>query len=143
LPVQQSANQQTAQGLHKAERGFALITALVVAILFFGFLELLLLESSEAFRAASRFRARTIAQTLAENAAELAVRNMLAGGASEADLAVPGGSMKATYVLLPGGGFRVDAFGMSSGVMPSTASVIVIGHFNGSAIQVTGTIHSQ
>jgi type II secretory pathway component PulK len=125
------------------QKGFALISALVVAILFFGILELLLMESSEAFRAASRFRSRAVAQTLAENAAELAARNMLAGATNEVRLTTPAGTMLGRYQLLPTGEFRIVAMGSSEGIMPSTASVILLGRFDGSTPRLLRTIHSQ
>jgi Tfp pilus assembly protein PilX len=52
------------------ERGFALAIALILAVLYFGLIELLMIDSSRELAAARRFRARIIAETLAENAAE-------------------------------------------------------------------------
>jgi Tfp pilus assembly protein PilX len=52
------------------ERGFALVIALVLALLYFGLIELLMIDSSRELAAARRFRARILAETLAENAAE-------------------------------------------------------------------------
>lgn len=52
------------------ERGFALVIALVLALLYFGLIELLMIDSSRELAAARRFRARIMAETLAENAAE-------------------------------------------------------------------------
>jgi Tfp pilus assembly protein PilX len=58
------------------ERGFALVIALVLALLYFGLIELLLVDSSRELAAARRFRARILAETLAENAAEGAALRM-------------------------------------------------------------------
>ena len=52
------------------ERGFALAIALILAVLYFGLIELLMIDSSRELAAARRFRARIVAETLAENAAE-------------------------------------------------------------------------
>jgi len=52
------------------ERGFALVIALVLALLYFGLIELLMIDSSRELAAARRFRGRIVAETLAENAAE-------------------------------------------------------------------------
>jgi Tfp pilus assembly protein PilX len=52
------------------ERGFALAAALILAVLYFGLIELLMIDSSRELAAARRFRARIVAETLAENAAE-------------------------------------------------------------------------
>ncbi len=52
------------------ESGFALAIALILAVLYFGLIELLMIDSSRELAAARRFRARIVAETLAENAAE-------------------------------------------------------------------------
>ncbi|HEX7420223.1 MAG TPA: hypothetical protein VF505_10080, partial [Thermoanaerobaculia bacterium] len=56
----------------KNQRGFVLITALTISILYFALMELLLIDSSRALREAQRFRAHVLAGTLAESAADLA-----------------------------------------------------------------------
>jgi hypothetical protein len=55
-----------------SERGIALAIALIVAVLYFGLIELMLYDASRELAEARRFRARIIAVTLAENGAELA-----------------------------------------------------------------------
>ena len=57
---------------HPRERGFALAIAIIIAVLYFAMIELLMLDSSRELAQARRFRATIIAQTLAENGAELA-----------------------------------------------------------------------
>ena len=57
-----------------SERGFALAIALILAVLYFGLIELLLIDSARELRQARRYRSRIIALTLAENAAEGAAR---------------------------------------------------------------------
>ncbi|HET7435605.1 MAG TPA: hypothetical protein VFN10_12930, partial [Thermoanaerobaculia bacterium] len=58
------------------ERGFALIAAIVLAVLYFGLIELLLLDSARELREAQRFRARIVALTNAENGAERAAADI-------------------------------------------------------------------
>ncbi len=60
-----------------SQRGFALIAAIVLAVLYFALIELLLIDSSRELREARRFRARIVAATLAENGAELAALQMI------------------------------------------------------------------
>jgi len=63
--------------LRRSERGFALILALFLGILYFGFIELLMFDASREMSEARRFRARIVALTLAENGAELAATQMI------------------------------------------------------------------
>lgn len=60
-----------------SQRGFALIAAIVLAVLYFALIELLLIDASRELREARRFRARIVAATLAENGAELAALGMV------------------------------------------------------------------
>jgi Tfp pilus assembly protein PilX len=55
-----------------SERGFALALAVIVAVLYFALIELLMIDASRDLAQARQFRSYVIAQTLAENAAELA-----------------------------------------------------------------------
>jgi len=56
----------------RSERGYALISAIVLSVLYIGLISLLLIDSSRELNEAQRFRARVMAQTLAENGVELA-----------------------------------------------------------------------
>jgi len=60
-----------------SERGFALLVALALAVLFFGFVELLMIDVSRELGEARRFRGRIVALTLAENAAEMAAKDIV------------------------------------------------------------------
>src|SRR4051812_44422456 len=60
-----------------SERGFALIIALVLAVLYFAFIELLMIDASRELSEARHFRGHIIALTLAENGAELAAAQMM------------------------------------------------------------------
>ena len=79
------------------ERGYVLIAAITIAILYFALMELMLIDSSRALREAQRFRSKVVAATLAESAAELSAASMVtrnAGDTINAD--DEQGSMKAT-----------------------------------------------
>ncbi|MDP9360662.1 MAG: hypothetical protein M3P29_04330 [Acidobacteriota bacterium] len=125
------------------ERGYVLIVAIALAILYFALMELMLIESSRALREAQRFRSKVIATTLAESAAELSAASMVtrsAGDTINAD--DEQGSMKATCKV-SGGAFVIDAEATTSGVLPVTSSVRVQGRIVGSRVAVDYTYHSQ
>jgi hypothetical protein len=64
-----------------SERGFALALAVIVAVLYFALIELLMIDASRDLAQARQFRAHVIAQTLAENAVELAALQIFDPGA--------------------------------------------------------------
>src|SRR5688500_16300349 len=59
-----------------SESGFALALAVVLAVLYFGLIQLLMMDASGQLAEARRFRARIVALTAAENAAELAAADI-------------------------------------------------------------------
>jgi Tfp pilus assembly protein PilX len=125
------------------ERGYALIAAIALAILYFALMELMLIDSSRALREAQRFRSHVIAATLAESAAELSAASMVtrnAGDTINAD--DEQGSMKANC-RVAGTAFDIDAEANTSGVMPMKATVRVQGRIVGQRVIVDYTYHSQ
>ncbi|HEX9981804.1 MAG TPA: hypothetical protein VGF69_00940 [Thermoanaerobaculia bacterium] len=60
----------------RSERGYALISAIVLSVLYIGLISLLLIDSTRELNEAQRFRARVMAQTLAENGVELAAEGL-------------------------------------------------------------------
>jgi len=125
------------------ERGYVLVAAIALAILYFALMELMLIDSSRALREAQRFRSKVIAATLAESAAELSTASMVtrqAGDAINAD--DEQGSMKATCKV-SGTAFEIDAEAATSGVMPSKSTVRVQGRIIGTRVMVDYTYHSQ
>jgi hypothetical protein len=125
------------------ERGYVLIAAIALAILYFALMELMLIDSSRALREAQRFRSHVIAATLAESAAELSAASMVtrnAGDNINAD--DEQGSMKASCKVA-GTAFDIDAEANTSGVMPMKATVRVQGRIVGQRVMVDYTYHSQ
>ena len=125
------------------ERGYVLIAAIALAILYFALMELMLIDSSRALREAQRFRSHVIAATLAESAAELSAASMVtrnAGDTINAD--DEQGSMKANCKVA-GTAFDIDAEANTSGVMPMKATVRVQGRIVGQRVMVDYTYHSQ
>ncbi|MEA2162594.1 MAG: hypothetical protein QOK37_721 [Thermoanaerobaculia bacterium] len=126
-----------------SERGYVLITAIALAILYFALMELMLIDSSRAQREAQRFRSKVIATTLAESAAELSAASMVTRGIGDTINADDEqGSMKATCKV-NGQAFTIDAEARTSGVSPVKSTVSVQGRIIGSRVMVDYTYHSQ
>jgi type II secretory pathway component PulK len=128
-----------------SRRGFALVAALVLAVLYFALVELLLLDSSRELAEARQFRARIVALTLAENAAELAAVQLAAPDrmTNDSRLENDQGKMEARMTKNAGGQFEIDAKGETSGVLQIRSSVRVRGRVVGNDVRIQYTIHSN
>jgi hypothetical protein len=113
-------------------------------VLYFGLIELLLLDASRELRAARQFRARIVAQTLAENGAEGAAWNLL----NTANPPVPfeeefeEGTMSGRMTRLPDE-FTLTGYGESAGLEKTTAKVLLKGYVEDGEIYVDVSVHSQ
>lgn len=125
-----------------AERGFVLLAAIVLAVLYFGLMELLLLDSARELKEAQRFRARVVAAVVAENAAELAAEQMTDRMETRVETADAQGSMKARMTRA-GREFTIGASAVTKGILEQKASVTVVGEIDGGKIRIAYTIHSQ
>jgi Tfp pilus assembly protein PilX len=127
----------------RRQRGFALITALVLAMLYFMLMQLLLIDSSRALIEAQRFRARTVAQALAENGAELAALDIVDRAGAKVDASNFEGTMSGAMTHT-GEKFELHGEGTSTGVVRQQSSVIVQGRIApDGTIKIDYTIHSQ
>jgi len=126
------------------ERGYVLISAIALAILYFALMELMLIDSSRALREAQRLRARVQAATLAESAAELAAVNLInAVPTGPVNAEDDQGKMTAT-LQRTGDQFLIDASSETTGVPSQKATVRVQGTVLPSgAIRIDYTFHSQ
>jgi len=124
------------------ERGYVLISAIALAILYFGLMELMLIDSSRALREAQRFRGRVVASALAESAAELAAAQMVSRPGATATARDEQGQMTAT-LNTSGNTFEIIGEGTTTGVVPMKASVRVQGRIEGTHIAIDYTFHSQ
>jgi Tfp pilus assembly protein PilX len=125
------------------ERGFILMSVLIIAILFFAMMTLLLIESSEMSRRADRYRSRVIAQVLAENAVELAAQKMITTSASVRRYEDEQGTIRGEYKASPSGQFNLIGTSESKGLFPVKATVKIQGHLDGSNPRIDFTFHSQ
>ena len=125
-----------------SERGFALVWALGIAILFFLLIQLVLIDSQRELAEARRFRARIIAATLAENGAELAATRLIddprAGVVGAEDWQ---GTMSGNVLSLSGPTFVILGEGEAKGTSPTKASVTVYGQVSGNQIHINYTVH--
>jgi hypothetical protein len=119
--------------------------AIVLAVLYFGLIQLLLIDSSRELAAARRFRSRIRALTLAENAAEgaawMVARTDLAPKpyVEESDE----GQMEG-YMTRSGKTFSISGDGASKGLERVTARVQLKGYIDEvGKLHVDVSVHSQ
>ena len=120
----------------------------MLAVLYFALMELMLIDSSRALREAQRFRARIVATTLAESAAELAAAQLVTQPSANVNASDDQGTMTATMnrgaatppnAQIP---FTIDAKAESTGVPPQKATVTVQGRIQGTKVSVDYTYHT-
>ena len=121
----------------------ALILALVLAVLYFGLIELLLIDSARELEEARRFRARVVAETLAESGAELAALQIVSRTSADVTAEDWQGAMKGKMRKNAGGNFDIEAEGTSGGITESHARVFVRGRVVGSNVRIQYTIHDR
>jgi len=130
-----------------SQRGFVLVIALVLAILYFMLMGLVMIDSSRAQTEAQRYRARVLAATLAENAAELACAQMVTLPGGVATLQDAQGTMTGTYQRFgmgtPNDKFEVNGEAETKGLLRLRATVFLEGHFEGNTIHIDFARHSQ
>jgi hypothetical protein len=135
-----------------SERGFALALALIVAVLYFGHIELLLIDASHELAQARRFRARIVALTLAENGAELAALHLAKPGSSTSPptpyvdwQGEARGTVSKSAPSAENGSveFKLTGTGDATGVVALHATVYVQGRIQGRDIAIDWTNHSQ
>jgi Tfp pilus assembly protein PilV len=118
------------------QRGFVLVGALVIAILYLGLVEMLWMEASLRIREAQRFRARVEAQTLAENAVELAAQRIVLAASSSVEAELPEGTMQATMVRNEDDTFVIEATARGSRLLRYEARVTLQGRIDGTDIRI-------
>jgi len=125
------------------QRGYVLISAIALAVLYFALMELMLIDSSRALREAQRFRSRIVASALAESAAELAAAQMVSRPTASANAADEQGQMNGT-LRVAGDQFELTGQGITAGVAPVTASIRIQGRIvDGTHVAIDYTFHSQ
>jgi type II secretory pathway component PulK len=142
-----SSNRSSRRAPDDEQGGYALLSALVLAVLFFGLITLVLWESTLRYRAAQGFRARIEAQTLATNAAELAAKGLADGSSLSASVETEQGTMAAkghaSQDIDGSVRFEIEAEGVTRGPRPAAASVKVKGVVEEGRVRITSSKHSQ
>jgi hypothetical protein len=128
-----------------SERGWALAMALILAVLYFGLMELMMIDSSRALAEARRFRARIVATTLAENAAELAALYIAAPEMPKSMVSAYSDEQGSMTWEMSGSaaGFQLDGKGETSGLVVTRSSVKVGGRVEGARIIIDWTMHGK
>lgn len=127
-----------------SERGYALAMAIILAVLYFGLIELLMLDSSRELAEARRFRSRIVAQALAENAAELAALQIMTKAQSTPLPLTDAQGTMVGKVVTGGGGpgaFVIKGDGDTAGLDRSHAEVTVVGAITEGRLRIDYTIH--
>jgi hypothetical protein len=119
-----------------------LITALVLAVLYFALMELMLIDASRALQEAQRFRARVVALTLAESGAELAAQDLMTRVSANVNTTDFQGSMSGRLTKA-GDAFTIDGRGTAIGAMTQDASVELRGRIVGLSIEIDYADHTQ
>ena len=121
----------------------------MLAILYFAMVELLLLDSARELAEARRFRARIMAETLAENGVELAALYLVANDKSEGTAEDWQGTLLGRMAKKPGDQdspagreFDIEAEGRTTGLTESRAKVLVRGRVVGTTVKIQYTIHT-
>jgi len=125
-----------------SERGFALIAAIGLAILYIALIELLLIDSSRELAEARRFRAKIVAATLAENGAELAAAAMLTRVSANVNATDAQGTMTGNLRKTPDGKFEISGSGSTAGVVQTTSRVELRGAIVGDRVSIEFAVHN-
>lgn len=113
----------------------------MLAVLYFGLMELILIESDLQLAQSQRFRSHIVAATLAESAAEMAVEKIVTGASASSQWKNADGTMK-WELKRTETNFEVVASGTSIGVRPETATMQIQGHLT-PTLHIDWTEHSQ
>ena len=124
-----------------SERGFALIAAIVLAVLYVGLIELLLLDSARELTEARRFRAKVVAATLAENGAELAAARLIDRPSANVNAEDAQGTISGTMRKLANEKFEITGTGSTTGVVQTSARVQLFGRIEGTQVKIEYAVH--
>ena len=125
-----------------SQRGFALIAAIALAILYFALIELLLIDSARQLAEARRFRARVVAETLAESGAELAALQMISRLHASVSAEDAQGTISGELRKTAGNDFEIYGTGQTKGVVRTQASVTLKGRVIGNDVRIQYAVHT-
>jgi hypothetical protein len=115
--------------------------AIVLAVLYFALVQLVLVDSQRELGEARRFRARIVADTLAENAAELAALQIVARESTpQFSVTMEDGTISGRMTKTASD-FEIHGEGTTSGITQSTARVILRGRVVGTYVRIQYSLH--
>jgi hypothetical protein len=126
----------------KNERGIVLVAALVLAVLYFGLMELMMIDASRSLNEAQRFRARVVAEALAESGAELAAAQMITRDAGTASYTDDQGTIAGSYRRVDCCTYELTGTGQTAGVIQQSSKVRLQGRIDGTAITIDYAEHT-
>jgi len=109
-------------------KGFAMISALVIALLYFALMQLVMVESILAYRQARSIASRTSLHVLAEDGVELVTRDFCTSGGSSVTLESGNASVSAKSRMIGGQRFEIESKATSAA---GTASIKLKGRMSG------------
>jgi type II secretory pathway component PulK len=124
-----------------SERGFALVAAIVLAVLYVALVELLLIDSARELSEARRFRAKVVAAALAENGAELAAAQLINRDTADVNAVDWQGSISGTLLKKADHRFEIIGTGETSGIVKTSARVEVQGRIEGTKVEIEYAVH--
>lgn len=106
-------------------------------------IQLVLIDSARELSEARRFRARILAQTLAENGAELAAAQLLERESADVSAEDWQGRIRGEMTRNPATNqFRITGQGEVKGTVAANARVDVQGEINGTLVRINFTVHT-
>ena len=125
------------------ERGFALLAAIALAVLYFAMIQLMLIDSARELAEARRFKARVVAAALAENGAELAAYGITTPGSMMETPSAENWQGKISGKLMKAGGgdFVIEGKGSAAGITRAEASVQLVGRVENEEISIYYAAH--
>lgn len=127
-----------------SERGFALIAAIALAVLYFAMIELMLIDSARELSEARRFRARIVATALAENGAELVAHQMATPGTLMENASAEDwqGKIEGSLMKASAGDFEIEGKGVVAGITKAAATVSLKGRIEGTHVTIYYSTHT-
>ena len=127
----------------RKQRGFVLVTALTLSVLYFALMELLLIDSTRALSEAQRFRSHVIAAALAESGAELAAFQIVTKSSANVNATDFQGTMHGELQRMSNS-FILQGEGSSIGSMTKAARVRVEGRISeDGSLKIDFTVHAE
>ena len=124
----------------RKEKGFVILGALFLALIYFASVELLLADTTARLLELRRTRARMAAEILADNAVELSADSMVVRLSVDAEKTTEEGTMMSTYRTEPDGTFVIEANAVTAA--GARARVQMRGRVTGTSISILRTRHS-